>query len=87
MAKPGRFGINYFSAARKGDWKLVYSLHTGTGELYNLKEDIGETKNLASIYPEKLKSLEVQLGLKLKNWKSPMPFDKTTHQPVPWPGE
>lgn len=80
-------GINYFSAARKGDWKLVYSLRTGTGELYNLKEDIGETKNLASIYPEKLKSLEVQLGLKLKNWKSPMPFDKTTHQPVPWPGE
>lgn len=80
-------GINYFSAARKGDWKLVYSLRTGEGELYNLKDDIGETKNLSAKYPGKLKELEKLLGTTLKTWSAPMPIDKSTHQPVRWPGE
>jgi len=80
-------GINYFSAARKGNWKLVYSLRTGKGELYNLKEDIGETNNLAATYPAKLKELESLLGKKLQTWNAPMPVDKATHQPVGWPGQ
>ena len=57
-------------AIRKGDWKLV---KTGEGplkeanpstfndlsnvELYNLAEDIGETKNLAAAHPEKVREL------------------------------
>ena len=57
-------------AIRKGDWKLV---KTGEGplkeantssfndlsnaELYNLAEDIGETKNLAPTHPEKVREL------------------------------
>ncbi len=57
-------------AIRKGDWKLV---KTGEGplrdtdpavlsdlsaaELYNLAEDIAETKNLAATHPEKVKEL------------------------------
>lgn len=56
-------------AIRKGDWKLVKMsdeafladpavLADLTGvELYNLKEDIGETKNLAAVHPEKVKEL------------------------------
>ena len=39
-------------AARKGDWKVV-SVKKGTPlELYNLKDDITESRNLADVYPE-----------------------------------
>lgn len=62
-----RFGQQI--ALRKGDWKLVKanggsSKTEGAGkgstegaELYNLAQDIGETKNLAATNPEKLKEL------------------------------
>jgi len=55
------------NAIREGDWKLISPLNvmkfledggTGEWELYNLKEDIGETKNLADQYPEKVERLK-----------------------------
>ena len=47
---------------RVGDWKLVKFWFDGAGqehrfELFNLKDDIGETKNLADQYPEKVQSM------------------------------
>ena len=42
------------SIVRKGDWKLMYFFETGTPELYNIKEDIGEQNDLAAQYPEKV---------------------------------
>ncbi len=40
-------------AIRRGDWKLVRAgLGEGTAELYNLAEDSGETRDLASAHPE-----------------------------------
>jgi arylsulfatase len=39
-----------------GDWKLVRD-HEKPWELYNLKNDRSETKNLASKYPKKVKEL------------------------------
>lgn len=62
-----RFGQQI--ALRKGDWKLVKGAGSGeaietggrasvTGaELYNLAQDIGEKKNLAAEYPEKVREL------------------------------
>jgi arylsulfatase A-like enzyme len=56
-------------AIRKGDWKLVKMSDDGHqqdpavlsdlsgAELYNLKDDIGETRNLAGARPEKVKEL------------------------------
>lgn len=41
-----------FSVIRKGDWRLVESLTDGKTELYNLKDDIGETKDLSKQNPE-----------------------------------
>jgi arylsulfatase A-like enzyme len=41
-------------AIREGDWKAVQVGLTAKMEIYNLKDDIGETKNLAEQYPEKV---------------------------------
>jgi len=55
------------NAIREGDWKLISPLKvgwfledagSGVWELYNLKEDIGETTNLAAKYPQKVKRLK-----------------------------
>ena len=35
------------SAMRAGDWKLIEFYEDGTGELYNLRDDLGERTNLA----------------------------------------
>lgn len=78
-------GINYFSAIRKGDWKLVYNLRNSKYELYNLKNDIGETNDLSNTQPQKAKELVQLLGARLKNWNAPMPIYKSNQQPVAWP--
>ncbi len=46
------------NAVRKGDWKAVMPAPGKPWELYNLAEDVGETKNLASENPEKVKELK-----------------------------
>jgi arylsulfatase A-like enzyme len=80
-------GINYKSAIRKGDWKLIYHMRTGKKELYNLKDDIGELNDLATAHPDKLKSLSNALSNQLRKWDAPMPGMKSTGKPVPWPDE
>ena len=57
-------GGNPSSAIRLGDFKLIHDLELDTYELYNLKSDIGETKNLASTLPEKTAELKGMLN----NW-------------------
>ena len=61
------------NAIREGDWKLISPLKvglfledggTGDWELYNLKEDIGESNNLVSKYPKKVKYLKALLKSK-----------------------
>ncbi|WP_316793344.1 sulfatase [Pedobacter frigoris] len=79
-------GMNYFSAIRQGDWKLVYNLRNGKSELYNLKSDIGEAKDLAAENPQKTNELTNMLGTQLKMWNAPMPVYKASQQPVAWPG-
>lgn len=46
------------AAVRAGDWKLV-NHDGGPWELYNLRQDRSETKNLAAKYPEKVMELEL----------------------------
>lgn len=45
-------------AIRKGDWKAVRYGAQSPIELYNLKDDINETKNLAADYPAVVKEME-----------------------------
>jgi arylsulfatase A-like enzyme len=53
-------------ALRQGDWKLIELYETGNLELYNLRNDIGESKNLAQQMPEKTQEL---YGM-LKSWRA-----------------
>ncbi|MBM6992199.1 MAG: sulfatase-like hydrolase/transferase [Prevotella sp.] len=48
-------------AGRKGDWKAVSVKPNQPLELYNIKEDMTESRNLASQYPEKLQELEREM--------------------------
>jgi hypothetical protein len=47
-------------------------------ELYNIKEDIGETTNLIEENPEKSKELAKVLSDYLKDVDAQMPIDKNT---------
>lgn len=79
-------GVNYFSAMRKGDWKLIYSLRTGTASLYNLKNDIGEQHDLATKNPTQTKAMVNQLFRQLKKWNAAMPIEKATGKPLAYAG-
>lgn len=52
-------------SVRYGDWKLIQYFEDMHYELYNLKADIGETKNLSKERPEKVK----ELGMLMINWR------------------
>ena len=64
---------------RKGDWKLIRLYGEGPNrsnsfELYNLKDDISETKNLADKMPGKVKELDALISQHLKEIKAPLPI-------------
>ncbi len=80
-------GINYYSAIRKGNWKMIYSMRTGKKELYNLSVDIGENNDLSAQNTVKLRELSTLLSTQLRQWKAPMPRLKKTGQSIPFPDE
>jgi arylsulfatase A-like enzyme len=80
-------GINFFSAIRKGRWKMVYNIKTGSRELYDLQTDIGEQLNLSSVHPQILKELSSLLGKRLRQWKGQMPVIKKTGLAAPMSDE
>lgn len=56
-------------AIRMGDWKLLVGAggkEKATDQLYNLAEDIGETRNLAADKPDKLKELRARYDEMMK---------------------
>jgi arylsulfatase A-like enzyme len=70
-------------AVRCGDYKLIEWFENGSTELYNIKEDIGETRNLAETMPEKTEALRRMLieWRKKINARMPRPnpdWDKKT---------
>jgi len=86
--RPSNFpGTNYHSALRQHNWKLVYNQQTRNAELYDLSTDIGEQKDLSTIYPHKTKELVALLGKLLKAYNAPMPKDKVSGKPLPYPAD
>jgi len=58
---------------REGDYKLIKRYETGKLELYDLSEDIGEKRNLASKSPDLARRLESQLDKWLSDTGARMP--------------
>jgi arylsulfatase A-like enzyme len=59
------------STVRVGDWKMIRfhcdnADQTDRFELYNLREDLGESKNLDAEFPEKVRTLDALLGKHLR---------------------
>lgn len=79
-------GISATSTIRQGDWKLIYFHADGHFELFNLKDDLGETKNLASEHPDVRDRLAAELGQYLQSVNAQMPTTRNG-QRVPYPGE
>lgn len=67
------------SIVRYGDWKLHEYFEDGGIELYNLAEDIGESKNLAETYPERAEVLLMKLRAWREEVAAPIP---TTPNPA-----
>ena len=61
-------------AARRGDWKVVTVKKDAPLELYNIKEDMTESVNLANKYPEKVAQFEKEMKamrVPTPNWPLP----------------
>lgn len=64
------------SVIRSGDWKLIKRYEDDSLELYNLKEDIGESQNRSDEQQEIRDELQNKLETWLKEMKAPMPQKK-----------
>ncbi len=70
---PGLWRTTPVSLIQVGDWKLMEFLEDGRLELYDLGNDLGESKNLAKENPEKAKELHARLVAWRADVKAPMP--------------
>ncbi len=73
------------SVIRAGDWKLLEFLEDKRLELYNLRQDLGETNNLATSLPDKTTELHAKLIAWRKELHAPMPTanEPSKAEPVP----
>ncbi len=72
-AGQGAWRTTPVSLVHAGDWKLMEFLEDGRLELYNLRDDLGEAKNLAQTNPSKAAELRDRLAAWRKEIKAPMP--------------
>lgn len=79
--------IDYMTALRVGDWKLVYRHRTQALELYNLAQDLSESVNLAQSEPEKLQELAKTMSAELKAKGALMPTLRATGCTLPYPDQ
>ena len=67
-----------------GDWKLIEFYHHDKVELYNLANDIGEQKDLATRRPKKTAELRAKLRAWQKSMKAKMPVPNPAYKaPTP----
>jgi arylsulfatase A-like enzyme len=74
-------------AVRRGDWKLIRRFeprpqdYEGLFELFNLKDDLSETKNLAAQMPEKVKELDALIDAFVKDTGALYPQPNPAYKP------
>lgn len=76
---------------RSGDWKLIRFYGLGANradrlELYNLRDDLSETKNLAAQNPAKVKELNALISGFLKDTEAVVPTTNPAYDPNAKPG-
>ncbi len=77
---------NPASWVRRGDWKLIRFFcdnedQTDRFELYNLKDDLGETRNLAATMPDKVKEMNSLIDIFLQDTKALIPKPNPNYRP------
>jgi arylsulfatase A-like enzyme len=75
---------------RRGDFKLIRFFgdnpdNTDRFELYNLKQDIGETRNLAAEMPQRVKEMNVLIDRHLEDIHAPIPRPNPDYRPATRP--
>ena len=78
-------------AVHQGDWKLIRIFHGGNGgahrwKLFNLREDVGETNDLAAQEPHRVKELDALIDQFLLDTQALVPslnpnFDPSAYRP------
>jgi arylsulfatase A-like enzyme len=75
-------GTTPYGAIRAGDFKLVEFFDDMRVELYNLRDDIGEQRNLASDMMAKADELRARLHTWRKQVGAQMPSPNPSHDPT-----
>lgn len=78
-------GATPYAAIRSGDFKLVeifHDLKERKVELYNLRDDIGETRDLAATHPAKAAELRARLTAWQKDVGAQMPTPNPHYDPA-----
>jgi arylsulfatase A-like enzyme len=79
------------TSVRKGDWKLIRFYGEGPTtsqnafELYNLREDMGESRNLSRDHPEKVREMDAMIDEFLKDSGALVPIPNPVYQEPPQP--
>ncbi len=74
-------------SVRQGDWKLIRRFmarpdrYEGTRELFNLREDLGETRNLAAKLPAKVQELDALIDAFVKDTGALYPRPNPDYRP------
>ena len=72
-----RGGSTPHSALRDGEWRLVHFYEDGRSELYNLAQDVSESRDLAGEMPDKA----AELLAKLNEWRASVGAQRPLQNP------
>jgi len=75
-------GATPYSAVRAGDWKLIEFFEDHHVELYNLKDDLGESTDLAERFPKKATELRARLAAWRKDVSAQLPQPNPNYDPA-----
>jgi arylsulfatase A-like enzyme len=74
-------GTTPYGAIRSGDWKLIETYDDMHVELYNLRDDLGEQKNLAAEQPARVNDLRNRLRTWRASVAAQMPTRNSDYDP------
>lgn len=75
-------GATPYSAIRSGDFKLIEFFNDLHVELYNLREDLGEARDLATAQPQRVAELRTRLQAWRKEVGAQMPMPNPNYNPA-----